>query len=68
MSLTAFPNSWFGVDSVTGVTSGLSGVLNTQVWILIVVLVSVAALGICAWIVIKLLRSKKIIQKLMKKE
>jgi len=38
------------------------------VWILIVVLVSVAALGICLWIVIKLLRSKNIIQKILKKE
>ncbi|NPD88335.1 MAG: sodium-translocating pyrophosphatase [Asgard group archaeon] len=63
-----FPDAWFGVDSVTGVTSGLSGVLNTEIWVLIVVLVSVAALAICLWIVIKLVRSKNIIQKLLKKE
>ncbi|MCE7748146.1 MAG: hypothetical protein GPJ51_07095 [Candidatus Heimdallarchaeota archaeon] len=62
------PNAWFGVDDVSGVTSGLSGILNTEIWVIIVVLVSAAALGICVWAVIKLLRSKKVIQKIMKKE
>ena len=72
-------DSLFGVSQFTvtlpdltevnvGLTTGLSGIANQDVWILIVIIVSVLALGICIWVIVKLMRSNKVIQKILKKE
>ncbi|MHA1219297.1 MAG: sodium-translocating pyrophosphatase [Candidatus Heimdallarchaeaceae archaeon] len=46
----------------------LEGIDNEYVWIIIVILAAAAALGILFWVIIKFARSKKVIQKLLKKE
>ena len=51
-------DTWFKIE----------GIDNQYVWIVIVVLVSAAALGIIAWVIIKFARSKNIMQKILKKE
>ena len=74
MSLTAsmFMGLLAKISAGTGILRDtwfkLEGIDNEYVWIIIVVLVAAAALGILFWVIIKFARSKKVIQKLLKKE
>ncbi|MCE7738539.1 MAG: sodium-translocating pyrophosphatase [Candidatus Heimdallarchaeota archaeon] len=51
-------DAWFKIE----------GIDNQYVWIIIVLLAGVAALGILFWVIIKFARSKNIFQKILKKE
>ncbi len=74
MSLTAsiFMGLLSKINSGEGVLSDtlfkLEGIANEWVWLVVVILVGAAALGICIWIVVKFARNSKVMQKLLKKE